>query len=496
MADPNGSLTATEELSAWASRLRLSDVPARVVAMAKSQVLSQLAAIRAGLDHPLGRRIVRALGPPFQADARRSACVLAALGSWLNLDDTAYAGHLAASTISVPLAYANARGLTGRALLTAVIAANECAARITASATLGALRGQSALHTHLAGAVCGRLRSEAAPAKRWTNALGLAFSTPPWPVMRGFLGSDAKLLSTVAPVRIAMDACDAAAAGLAGAPDILEHPDGFLARFAAVPLPEAVTTGLGRRWHTETVSFKVRPGGPGIDSAVDCAVEIHRRAPKLSPSDVVEVVVDASLYTLLVGQRANRYIDGPRSPLSALLLTVPYPVATGLLTGSLTTADFAAPAVRERRRWALASKVRLQHDPQMTRSLLRSVAPFGEAVRQAGARSTAWLREFGGDELVGLIGELGAPCETFEDAHKVTAARVVVRLRGGEVLEHRRDIPVGAIGPQTRAAHAALTREKFLAYGGSAQVADACERLERLSAGSLAQMLATALPRT
>ncbi|MCZ0986337.1 MmgE/PrpD family protein [Streptomyces diastatochromogenes] len=115
--------------------------------LAASQVLSQIASIRAGLQHPLGRKLVAAFGHPMQRDPRQAAGVFAALGSWLNLDDTAYAGHLSNSTVAVPLAFAYARRLDGLSLLTAVVAANECAARITASATLGPLRGQSAVHT-------------------------------------------------------------------------------------------------------------------------------------------------------------------------------------------------------------------------------------------------------------------------------------------------------------------------------------------------------------
>jgi 2-methylcitrate dehydratase PrpD len=174
------------------------------------------------------------------------------------------------------VAYAHALGLDGRQLLTAVLAADECAARIAAAATLGPLRGQNAAHTHLAGAVAGRLRSEQAPAAQWVDALGLAFSMPPWPSLRGFLGSDAKVLSASVPVRAGLDACDAAAGGLRGPADVLEHPDGFLARFATVPLPEAVTAGLGERWHAETTSYKVHPGGPGLDAAVDCALDCMR----------------------------------------------------------------------------------------------------------------------------------------------------------------------------------------------------------------------------
>lgn len=140
-------MSVLEELAKWSSHLQLSDVPPRVVDFAASQILSQLAAIRTGLRCEPGRRLVRALGEPLQPDVAGSAWVLAGAGAWLNLDDTAYAGHLAPSTVAVPVAYAYALGLSGAELLRSVIAANECAARITASATLGPFRGQTAVHT-------------------------------------------------------------------------------------------------------------------------------------------------------------------------------------------------------------------------------------------------------------------------------------------------------------------------------------------------------------
>jgi hypothetical protein len=85
--------TLIEELVEWGAALRPEDVPERVMDLAASQVLSQLAAIRAGAGHPLGRKLVRAFGAPSQPESRRAAAVLAGLGSWLNLDDTAYAGQ-------------------------------------------------------------------------------------------------------------------------------------------------------------------------------------------------------------------------------------------------------------------------------------------------------------------------------------------------------------------------------------------------------------------
>ncbi len=484
-----GAAPLVTTLTGWAAGLRLDDVPESVVALATSQVIAQLAAIRAGLRHSAGARLVCAFGPPVQSDPRRSAAVLAMLGSWLNLDDTAYAGHLAPSTVAVPLAYAHAGRRDGRALLTAVIAANECAARITAAATLGPLRGQSALHTHLAGAVAGRLHCEQAPASRWADAFGLAFAAPPWPVMHAFLGSDAKLLHVLAPVRAAMDSCDAAAAGLTGIPDVMEHPHGFLNRFATVPLPEVITEGLGRRWHTETLSFKMRPGGPGIDAAVDCALELYgqvRGAP------IAEVEVAASAYTLFAGRQAGRYLAGPRTPIGALLLSTAYPVATALLTGDLTVEDFDLPAIQDPARWALAERIRLVHDPRMTTELLASVAPFGAALRQAGDRGLPWLRDFVGDEIAALAPIGDGPAD-FASAVKATPARVTVRLADGRSFGRERGIPLGSAGPDTRKRHRELVREKFLAQGGDRAVADELDSLAELPAERVARLLNDAL---
>ncbi|MFC9284130.1 MmgE/PrpD family protein [Streptomyces collinus] len=484
--------TPLRELSHWAATLRPQHIPCRVLKLAASQVLSQIASIRAGLQHPLGRKLVAAFGHPMQRDPRQAAGVFAALGSWLNLDDTAYAGHLSNSTVAVPLAFAYARQLDGLSLLTAVVAANECAARITASATLGPLRGQSAVHTHLAGAVAGRLHCDRASAGLFENAFGLAFAMPNWPLMRAFLASDARLFNTFTPVRTAMDACDAAHAGLRGAPDIMEHSDGFLARFATVPLPQAVAKGLGRRWHTDTLSFKMHPGGPGIDAAVDCAVEIHRELGPVRPGDVAEVVVEASLYTLFAGERAAQYVTGPGSPLGALVLDVPYPVATTLLTGEFSVDDFSSPHLDDPDRWALAKRIRLEHDTDMTRELFLSDAPFGEAVREAGDLAVPWLRGFGGDELVDLIGAARADERDFSRSTKATGARVTVRLTDGRTVSRTRLIPVGAAGPETRAGHADLVREKFLSVGGSQQVADTVGRLHRMRPRAVRRWIETA----
>ncbi|GLZ42488.1 MmgE/PrpD family protein [Actinokineospora sp. NBRC 105648] len=473
--------TRLERLAAWAAGLRAEDIPVRVRELAVSQVLSQIASIRAGAAHPLGQKLIRAFGSPTQNDPKAAAAVLAGLGSWLNLDDTAFAGHLSNSTVAVPLAFA--AGLDGSDLVTAVITANECAARITAAATLGPLRGQSAVHTHLAGTVAGRLKCEGADADTYTDAFALAFAMPNWPLLRAFLASDARLLCTLTPVRTANDAVDAARVGLKGAPDLLEHPDGFLARFATAPLPELVDHGLGERWHTETLSFKLHPGGPGIDAAVDVAA----RLGPLVAEDVEDVLVEASAYTLMADKTSRRYLDGPATPLGALVLNVAYPVATALVTGHFTVED-----LDDQRHWDLAGRVRLAHDPAMTRELLAAEAPFGEAIRHAGAAGHDWLRAFGGDDLVALADQ-GPPRPDFAHAAKATPARVTVRLRDGRTLRGEQTVPLGAAGPDTRARHAELMRAKFTATGGRAEVAEQAGKLDSMTAVELREWILSAL---
>ncbi|MYS81508.1 MmgE/PrpD family protein [Embleya scabrispora] len=482
-----------EQLAHWAAGLELSDVPPRVVDFAATHVLSQVAAIRTGLRQPDGHRLVRALGVPFQADTAQSARVLSGVGAWLNLDDTAYAGHLGPSTVGVPLAYAHALGLSGAELLRAVILADECSARITSAATLGPFRGQTALHTHVVGAVAGRLACERAPAGRWLDALALALSAPPWTLLRGFIAGDARLLHVPVAVRMGLDACDAATGGLHGAADIVEHPDGFLARFATVPLPDAPALGLGRRWHTETLSFKLHPGGPGIDAAVDCAIDLHRELGTWAVEDVHEVVVECSVYTLFAARKAGPYLDGPRTPIGALVLDTPYPVATALLTGQLVIEDFTTPRVDTPERWRLAAKVRLVHDREMTRELLAGDAPFGEALRQAGAAGRAWLAEFGGAELLDLAPAPGAPAEDFTAAEKPTPARVRVELRDGRVLVREYRIPKGGIGPELRSCHRELIAAKFRALGGPAAVTRQWPGLARTDPTRLRALLEQAL---
>jgi 2-methylcitrate dehydratase PrpD len=452
--------TIIEELSGWATGLRPTGAPDRVRALTVSQLLGHLGALFAGARHSAGRRVMAGLGAPLGDDAKQSASVIAALTMALDFDDTVFAGHVSHSAAGVPLAYARCAGLDGESLLLSVLAATEVAARVTAAATLGPFRGQTAAHTHLAGAVTARCVAERSGAPVMADALGLAFAEPPWPLQHAFFGSDAKLLTAATPIRSGLDAVDAARAGLRGAPDMLEHPGGFLATFASTPLPQAAG-GLGLRWHTDTLSIKVHPGCAYIDSAIDAALRLHP-AVVARFDQITEVEVDASIFTVGMEERSAPYVVGPSSGLAALNFSTGYSVACALRRGRLEVEDFDRPRVEDGQVWRVARLVRVRHDPQLSRRALLSAAPVGAALRMAGRAGAGWLAGGAGiteDEAAAL---LGAPEADFETAEKAIGARLRVRLRDGEELAAEVDIPEGAAGPDTRVRHRQIAREKFV----------------------------------
>lgn len=454
--------TQLEQLASWASVLELTDVPPRVVEYAKSQVLSHVAAVRASLSHPVGATLVRAFGPPSAGDPKSAAHLLATLGTALEYDDSIYGGHVSHSTVGVPLAYARHLRLGGAEVLTAVIAANECAARVGAAVALGPFRGQAAAHPHLCGAVAGRLRAEAVDARQWVDALGIALSSPPWLLTPAFVSSDAKLLTAAHGVRLGLDACDAARAGLKGAADIVECPGGFVERFSDVPLPHVVSKGLGDRWHTETLTLKPYPVATGVHAAAECAVALNGRIGRRDPAEFADVAVHATLLALRADAIARAQLSGSSSPLSALQYAMPYCLATALLTGKVTVADFVGPALEEPDRWALASRIRTEHDPALTRRAVMATVPLGEALREAGEdQAEAWAIHAGGPHARGLVHGLGPPSTDFQCADKAIGARVVVRLANGAELTEVRIRATGMAGPETRRRHRAIARAKL-----------------------------------
>ncbi|WP_434599893.1 MmgE/PrpD family protein [Streptomyces sp. A5-4] len=493
-AGARASLTAT--LAAWARTVTYEDIPVHTRAAARSQLVSNLAAVRGSLNHPLGRRIVEAFGPPLQSDAGRSAYVLAALATALDFDEVAYSGHVSAGAVNVAIAEAARGGLDGKSLLTSIVVANECAARISAATILSPFfRGQTNTHCHLASAAAARLHARGASEREWTAGLGLALGILAVPLHHGVVTSDVKALSAAAPVRLALDACDAAAHGLAGPDTILEHPEGLLAHLSAVPLPDAVTHGLGRRWHTDTLSYKRFPGSAYLHAAFDCAQRLHRRLGALDLSRVRRVIVHGSLLTWQMERKVTPALDGPGTSVSAATLSVGYGVATLLLTGSFGVEDLTPSAIGDEARWALADRVTVEHDMRLSERMVQATSPLGEALRQAGDRALDWpeLIAWGGEDVPRILAGLGPQEETLENATMAIGARVDIELADGTALTEECETFTGSAGPATRRDHRSIVGEKFRSVGGADEVLCDLEAIDLLDPSQTARALSRAV---
>lgn len=487
---------STAEIAAWAQTVRYEDIPASTIALARSQLISDLAAVRASLAHPLGRALVATFGAPLQGDPKQSAAVLAGLATGLDFDDVSFVGHLSAACVNVPVAYAHSLGLDGKSLLTTIVVANECAARLTAATVLGAFFGpQTNTHCHLMGAAAALLYARNAHAPEWTAALGLALGMVPKPLHRAVLTSDLKPFTAATPVRMALDACDAAAHGMLGAPDILDGPEGLPAQLSAVPVPDLLTAGLGRRWHTDTLAFKRFPGSAYAQAAYECAERLSARLSAADITSISRIVVHGSLLTWLLDRKVRPFLNGSRTPAAAASFAIGYGIASLLHTGHLTARDLAPGALAEEIRWDLADLVVVEHDTAMTHEMLCATAPLGEVLRYAGSRAMDWpeLQAWAGEDLAQLLADLGSPELDYDHATMSIGARVEIELLDGRWLVEHCARPIGMTGPATRQHHPVVVREKFLGVGGSATTLSELERIEALDATGVARTLATAL---
>ena len=187
------------------------------------------------------------------------------------------------------------------------------------------------------------------------------------------------------------------------------------------------------------------------------------------------------------------YLNGERSAIMALNLSVAYNIATALVTGSVRPEDLAGPATADPVRWGLADKVRLEYDPELSRNLLRATAPLGEALRQAGDRAAAWLDDFSGRRIPpGLFPE-GAPSETFEGATKAIGSSVRIVMRDGRQLSCARAHAAGSAGAETRISHRDIARGKLLATGVRPDLTDALSAVASLNDQDLDDLVTTVL---
>lgn len=319
-------------------------------------------AARPGLSAPGPAAVI---GTRARVQPMAAALLNGTAGTALEMDEgTQFArGHPGIHTVPAVLAFLAARPdrtVPGRELLTAIALGYEVGARVGIASKL-----RPAMHPHGTwGAICAAVgvarlagRDAAGIARAMSMAAGLGLSTNKRTMLEG--GTVRNVYAGVSN-QMGLLVEDLAAAGFEADRDGVAQVFGHVASdsFDA----GAMTEALGSRWEVCRNYFKLHACCRYNHAALDALEMILAEAGPLEPAAVTEVAVES--YSLA----AELDDPTPRNALAARF-SVPFAMATRLVTGTSTVESFAPERVDDPATLALAARVSLREDPAMTAAL-------------------------------------------------------------------------------------------------------------------------------
>ena len=368
-----------DRLASVAVATRFDTLPASTVAAAKLVLLDTLGAIVAGSAMPENGQLARlaaaraphggatVLGHRGKSDAFWAALTNATAGVALEVDEGSRlgGGHPAIHVVPGALAVAEERRLDGPRLLEAIVAGYEVGSRIG-----GATAVRANVHSHgtwgtistavaiakLGGASTERVRTalnlaaSMSPANTWTPALEGATIRNLYPGRSAFQGI----------LAVELERCGFT--GLGDAPSDVYGTilaDRFEPALAVAGL-EALGRGDGGRgaYRIEQNYFKLHACCRFNHFALD-AVAALRSAHRLDAGDVEKVEIVTIPFAVRMGEPA------PSSSLAARF-SIPWAVSASLVLGRTDPSAFDANALADERIRALARRVEISTDPEMS----------------------------------------------------------------------------------------------------------------------------------
>ncbi len=306
---------ATRDLAEFAAGLRFEDIPGSVVDHAKLCVLDGLGVALFGAGLPWTghvRDLARAegatpvasfWGTPHRGSIAQAALVNGTAGHAFEMDDIHKESIVHPNSLACPVALAFAEaagGMTGRDVLTAIVAGYEVGTRVGNAATMALfLRGfhpQGTSGVFVAAATAGRILNLSAD--QMQHALGIAGSMGAG-LMAAQEGAMVKRLHAGHAAQSGVQAALLAQRGFTGILDVLEAGyGGFLSSFSSKPNAERLTAGLGSAWETTQVGFKLYPSVTSIHTALD-ALDTVMKEQALSAGDIEKIAVGCSHMTFV-----------------------------------------------------------------------------------------------------------------------------------------------------------------------------------------------------
>jgi len=303
----------TRALAEFAAGLRYEDIPAPVIAMTKSCVIDAVAVALFGSTLPWSKSVetfARHIGPQgasaiMTALLPRASAPAAALANGTfahafefdNLRQPSVGVHPGSTATVGALAVAEEYGASGRDFLTALVAGNECMLRtgLAAKQTSEMMGFHAPGQTGVFGAAIAASRILKHDAQRTTMAIGIGGS-----LCSGLLafakagnGGMVKRLHMGRAAEGGVTAAYLADRGFEGPDVLLEGKFGYLDVYARNGDAKLLTDGLGTRWESLNIWFKMFPCHVTAQAPVR-AIRQLQRGHGFAPRDVSKIVVEAS----------------------------------------------------------------------------------------------------------------------------------------------------------------------------------------------------------
>jgi 2-methylcitrate dehydratase PrpD len=366
----------------FVSSLSLDDVPPAVAAKATRLALDTLGSCLASSREGFGRSVTQAAerlgGPPestligSKARVGAASAVLAngTLAHGLDFDDTREDAivHTGCVAVTTALAVGEAVEASGRAVLEAMVAAVEVMCRV-GLAVPGRFHARHYHPTALtagfaAAAAAGRLHGLSEDQQ--VHAFGLCGSQAGGIIEYLADGSWTKRLHPGWGAHAGVTAALLARAGFTGPETVFEGEHGFYAAFAGGHEParlEALLASLGSTWELDALTFKPYPCGSIAHPYMDCALRLRSRH-RLRPEQIAEVRCRTAAGPVPRLWEPLAAKQRPRNGYAAKF-SLPYLLASILVDGRATLADFTDEAVGDETRRDVAGKVFYDVDPSI-----------------------------------------------------------------------------------------------------------------------------------
>jgi 2-methylcitrate dehydratase PrpD len=365
LPDAAAAAPFTKQLATFVAELRLSDVPAPALAVARSCMLDTVGVALAGVPEPAGRKIIdfvreegaapaaTVLGAGFRTSAANAAFANGTTGHALDFDDVSppMRGHPSVVCTSAAFAAAEAGGKSGAAAVLGYVAGVE--AMVCLAYAVGrkhydlGWHSTSTLGSIAAAAAAAKVRGLTAAQTCVALAIGASLASG---VRRNF-GSMTKPLHAGHAAKNGVTAAALAARDFTADAAAIEASFGFLALVTDSARPEAVAR-LGREWGIlqPGLNLKRHPCCYAAHHAIDAILEL-RNEHHLNSTEVerIDVLVAPRGLTALIHDR-------PRSGLEAKF-SLPYTLAAALVDGVLPMSAFTDDMVMRPALQALLRKV-------------------------------------------------------------------------------------------------------------------------------------------